>query len=399
WTYFNVSLGLVSCPIIKISKHALLCNATVLIEHFKELMNISLNNSVRETIDSARFNPFNNSHSIKYQVKVQIGNYQQDLGHVWVSLAAPGIIAKAKFSLFLLATMSAWVFLAVCALLVMTSALVQLKRGAPAKTQGSQGEMGQMMTALFGKDQNDDMDQLNIPFERLTIGKHIGLGTFGCVYDGILDLGSGFSRKIAVKTLRDPMTTDVDQNRFLKEALIMKDFRHPNVLEIIGLTEENPGVYHVILPLMENGDLLSHIRDFMVTLSVQDVVNFGCGIASGMSYLSSLKFVHRDLAARNCMLDEDHCIKIADFGLCRDIYVKGYYKTDNNVVMPLRWMALESIETGLYSTKSDVWSFGVVLWEMLTRGMTPYPCVDDMDIVRFLQDSRLAAPYFCPDSL
>ena len=101
---------------------------------------------------------------------------------------------------------------------------------------------------------------------------------------------------------------------------------------------------------------------------------------TGMDYLSGQKFVHRDLAARNCMLDSDLTAKVADFGLSRDIYEREYYSSDNKKCkLPVKWMAPESLEKGTYNTKTDVWSYGVVVWELLTRGVTPYPDVDNWE--------------------
>ncbi len=122
-----------------------------------------------------------------------------------------------------------------------------------------------------------------------------------------------------------------------------------------------------------------------------------------MEYLSKLRFVHRDLAARNCLLDSNLYVKIADFGLSRDIYEKNYYRTGKkNCRVPVKWMAPESLEKLIFNTKTDVWSYGVLVWELMTRGNTPYSniplALEDM-LMHLRSGFRLLKPKTCPDSL
>ncbi|KAK3602018.1 hypothetical protein CHS0354_038890 [Potamilus streckersoni] len=243
---------------------------------------------------------------------------------------------------------------------------------------------------------------LLITKDRLRVGDVIGQGHFGSVYKGYLSSPEDNADKVvAVKTLHQNHPRDIDVEAFMSEAMIMMDFNHPNVLQLVGICLGMDDMPLVVFPYMKHGDVLSHIKNKNNNFTIKDLILIGIDITEGMTYLSSRRCVHRDLAARNCMLDEEFHAKVADFGLSRDIYEKDYYSSDNKKSkLPVKWMALESLERGVYNSKSDVWSFGVVLWELMTRGVTPYPGVDNWDMVRYLKKGRrLTQPKFCPEQL
>lgn len=143
---------------------------------------------------------------------------------------------------------------------------------------------------------------------------------------------------------------------------------------------------------LENGSLLDYLRDGEHCISYIQAIGFGYEAAMGMEYLAQKDILHRDLAARNCLLSSDLTLKICDFGLSRktDEYYIGcnYYRQVNTIHMPFRWLALESLENLCFCTKTDVWSFGIMLWEIFTRGLIPYrELTDDKELKRYLQQS------------
>ncbi|XP_037533655.1 tyrosine-protein kinase receptor UFO [Nematolebias whitei] len=244
---------------------------------------------------------------------------------------------------------------------------------------------------------------------KLTLGKTLGEGEFGSVMEGLLTQEE-FVLKVAVKTMKIAICTRSEMEDFLREAACMKEFDHPNVMRLLGVclqTVESEGYPSpvVILPYMKHGDLHSYLLysrlgDSPVFLPSQMLVKFMTDIARGMEYLSSKNFIHRDLAARNCMLDENMNVCVADFGLSKKIYNGDYYRQGRISKMPVKWIAIESLADRVYTAKSDVWSFGVTMWEIATRGQTPYPGVENSEIYDYLrQGNRLKQPPDCLDSI
>ncbi|XP_066427524.1 tyrosine-protein kinase receptor UFO-like, partial [Molothrus aeneus] len=172
-----------------------------------------------------------------------------------------------------------------------------------------------------------------------------------------------------------------------------------------GSSEGPPPAPIVLLPFMAHGDLHSfllcaRLGDPPTALSPRTLLGFMADIAAGMSYLSQRNFVHRDLAARNCMLDERLRVRVADFGLSKRVGRSLYYRQGRGAPVPVKWVALESLAERVYTTKSDVWSFGVTMWEIAARGLTPYPGLENSEVFEFLRGGRrLGAPPLCPPSL
>ncbi|KAK6175621.1 hypothetical protein SNE40_014038 [Patella caerulea] len=241
-----------------------------------------------------------------------------------------------------------------------------------------------------------NISSLLVPRSKLDIGELIGKGNFGAVYKAQYQRTTEEKQvQVAVKTLQGKGTENERLENFLQDCVILKDLQHPNILTLVGVCITASDDPILIMPFMATEDLKSFIREPSKKLTVLELLDFGVQIVKGMVYLEEVKVVHRNLAARNCIVTEDMKIQITDCGITKSLFDKDYL-IDGQTTSLIKWMAPESIENFTFSNKSDVWSYGVVLWELLTRGVTPYPDVVNSDLVQYLQSGkRMKKPKQC----
>ncbi|XP_044743573.1 tyrosine kinase receptor Cad96Ca [Chrysoperla carnea] len=255
----------------------------------------------------------------------------------------------------------------------------------------------------------DDKDPWEYPRHRLKIFNILGEGAFGQVWRcEASDIGGKDGLSIvAVKTLKEN-ANDKERSDLASELEIMKTLEpHPNVVRLLGCCTDN-GPLLVIMEYISRGKLQSYLRNSRAerfygnmhgqskTLTSKDLTSFVYQVARGMEYVSSRGIVHRDLAARNILITEEHTCKVADFGFARDISNSRVYERKSEGGLPIRWMAPESLYDNIFTIKSDVWSFGVFIWEVVTLGSTPYPGLSAAEVMRKVRDGyRLDKPEHC----
>uniref|UniRef100_A0A7N8XK46 receptor protein-tyrosine kinase n=1 Tax=Mastacembelus armatus TaxID=205130 RepID=A0A7N8XK46_9TELE len=268
---------------------------------------------------------------------------------------------------------------------------------------------------------NSKLLALEYPRNNIQYVRDIGEGAFGRVFQARAPglLPNEPSTMVAVKMLKEEASADM-QNDFQREAALMAEFDHPNIVRLLGVCAVGKPMC-LMFEYMAHGDLNEFLRRRSLTQSVRTLsrASLSCRsfssemeagplscaeqlsiskqIAAGMAYLSERKFVHRDLATRNCLVGEEMVVKIADFGLSRNIYSADYYKANENDAIPIRWMPPESIFYNRYTTESDVWAYGVVLWEIFTHGMQPYYGMGHEEVIYYVRDGHiLSSPENCP---
>ncbi|XP_035018774.2 focal adhesion kinase 1 isoform X12 [Hippoglossus stenolepis] len=232
--------------------------------------------------------------------------------------------------------------------------------------------------------------------DRIELGRCIGEGQFGDVHQGVYISPENPALSVAVKTCKNS-TSDSVREKFLQEALTMRQFDHPNIVKLMGVITENP--VWIIMELCTLGELRSFLQVRKYSLDLATLILYSHQLSTALAYLESKRFVHRDIAARNVLVSTVDCVKLGDFGLSRYMEDSSYYKASKGK-LPIKWMAPESINFRRFTTASDVWMFGVCMWEILMYGIKPFQGVKNNDVIgRIENGERLAMPPQCPPTL
>ncbi|KAM4712757.1 tyrosine-protein kinase FRK [Anableps anableps] len=239
------------------------------------------------------------------------------------------------------------------------------------------------------------VDQWEIPRNSIKLLNKLGAGQFGEVYKGMWN----DTTEVAVKTLKPG---SMDASEFLREAQLMKRLRHPKLIQLYAVCTMEEPIY-IITELMKHGSLLDYLqKDRGNTLRVPDQIEMAAQVAAGMAYLEQQNYIHRDLAARNVLVGENNICKVADFGLAR-VFMKeneNVYEAREGGKFPIKWTAPEAINDNKFTIKSDVWSFGILLYEIMTFGQMPYPTMTNVQAVQWLsKGNRMSCPSRCPKPL
>ncbi|XP_047581210.1 focal adhesion kinase 1 isoform X19 [Lutra lutra] len=242
----------------------------------------------------------------------------------------------------------------------------------------------------------DEARDYEIQRERIELGRCIGEGQFGDVHQGVYMSPENPALAVAIKTCKN-CTSDSVREKFLQEALTMRQFDHPHIVKLIGVITENP--VWIIMELCTLGELRSFLQVRKYSLDLASLILYAYQLSTALAYLESKRFVHRDIAARNVLVSSNDCVKLGDFGLSRYMEDSTYYKASKGK-LPIKWMAPESINFRRFTSASDVWMFGVCMWEILMHGVKPFQGVKNNDVIgRIENGERLPMPPNCPPTL
>ncbi|XP_047210981.1 protein-tyrosine kinase 2-beta-like isoform X1 [Girardinichthys multiradiatus] len=238
-------------------------------------------------------------------------------------------------------------------------------------------------------------DKHRISRDDILVGRILGEGFFGEVHDGVYKSASGERTRVAIKTCKD-CSTEVKE-KFLSEAELMKNLDHPHIVRLIGVIEVDP--VWIVMELYEHGELGNYLVEQQYILSTAKLTQYCLQICKALAYLERLNMVHRDIAVRNVLVASVECVKLGDFGLSRYIDEQEYYKASVSR-LPIKWMAPESINFRRFTSASDVWMFGVCVWEIFSLAQQPFFWLENGQVINQLESGvRLHKPQQCPPTI
>uniref|UniRef100_F6RMF5 Tyrosine-protein kinase n=1 Tax=Ciona intestinalis TaxID=7719 RepID=F6RMF5_CIOIN len=225
---------------------------------------------------------------------------------------------------------------------------------------------------------HDIVDEWEIDRNSIQLGKKLGSGQFGEVHKGLWNK----TTTVAVKTMKS--SDSLNKEEFLKEARLMKKLHHPKLVQLFAVcTQSEP--FYIVTELMCNGALLDYLTGEDLNLEEEVLIDMATQVATGMAYLEVKNYIHRDLAARNILVGKNNNCKVADFGLARLTQDDEIYQAKVKAKIPIRWTAPEAITKQQFSIKSDVWSFGILLTEIIGKGRVPYPGMNNKEVLEQLE--------------
>ncbi|KAM7376500.1 hypothetical protein PAMP_006228 [Pampus punctatissimus] len=234
-------------------------------------------------------------------------------------------------------------------------------------------------------------DEWEIPRESLKLERRLGAGQFGEVWMGVYNN----ERKVAIKNLK---IGTMSVEAFLAEANMMKNLQHPRLVRLFAVVTQEP--IYIVTEYMENGSLVDYLKTTEgSSLPMNTLIDMASQVADGMAFIEQRNYIHRDLRAANILVSHELICKIADFGLAR-LIEDNEYTAREGAKFPIKWTAPEAINYGTFSIKSDVWSFGILLTEIVTYGRIPYPGMSNPEVIQNLERFyRMPKPENCPEGL
>ncbi|XP_065165096.1 tyrosine-protein kinase Drl isoform X2 [Atheta coriaria] len=256
------------------------------------------------------------------------------------------------------------------------------------------------------KDLRERIAELTIKRCRVNLNSVILEGTFGRVYLGSYTNDTGVEEEVIIKTATDH-ASQTQISLLLQEGMSMYSLNHKYILTILGVSIEDNTAPYLLYPYQNYSNMKvflqkckSNAEGVAHTLTTQEVVDMALQVIEAMQYLHKKHLLHKDIAARNCIIDDKLQVKIADNALSRDLFPSDYHCLGDNENRPVKWLAIESLLHKTFSASSDVWAFGVLLWELTTLAQQPYVEIDPFEMAAYLKDGyRLAQPINCPDEL